>query len=387
MSPFKLLQDLENNHQKLYIQFGGQGGAWFKELHKYYDNPDFKPFFNAAIAGIEKTLEMVGDTPALPEGLAIRQWLENPDSIPSDAYLAIAPVSMPMIMVTQMAHVENVHLQGLSRESLIQHAAGATGHSQGLIMASFFALNKSGEEYYDALTKYVQYLFLMGIRAQEVYPYPFPDEKEVERSVANGVKDPAPMVAVLGESHEFIEDLVEKANPDLPDSEKIYVSLYNTPSNRILSSYRESLIRFHEKNKSVFEEKGMKYVYLRTSCPFHCVLMEPIKEKFAKDIEAIGFDYKGSDLQIPVISFADGRNLQNDSEIGMAMCHDLMVATLYWDKAMSFVSSNAEVPIILDFGPGKTSQRLSADTLKGLGSEKQIFAAAVAKDLKAILAG
>ena len=53
---------------------------------------------------------------------------------------------------------------------------------------------------------------------------------------------------------------------------------------------------------------------------------------------------------------------------------------------MKPVAENDEIGTVLDFGPGKTSLRLSVDTLKGMGCEKPVLGAAVPKDLKVILA-
>ena len=63
-------------------------------------------------------------------------------------------------------------------------------------------------------------------------------------------------------------------------AKKIFVSLYNTSANRILSGARGDLIAFHERYKAEFEAKQIKFVYLRSTCPFHCELMTPILEKF-----------------------------------------------------------------------------------------------------------
>ena len=53
-------------------------------------------------------------TVGLPHGLDARAWLDNEASIPSDDYLACAAVSIPMIQITQLAHLENLILKGIS---------------------------------------------------------------------------------------------------------------------------------------------------------------------------------------------------------------------------------------------------------------------------------
>ena len=97
------------------------------------------------------------------------------------------------------------------------------------------------------------------------------------------------------------------------------------------------MIKFHELNQAYLKENEVKYVYLRTTCPFHCEQMIPIREPFYADIDRIGFHFKGSDLKFPVISFYDGENLQKEESLGKKLCEDLMINTLYWDKSSTAV--------------------------------------------------
>jgi len=73
--------------------------------------------------------------------------------------------------------------------------------------------------------------------------------------------------------------------------------------------------------------------------------------------------------------------MQDDAEIGVLMYLDLAINPLYWDKSVKPVAGDSEITHILDFGPGKTTQRLSADTLKSMDCSTPILAAAVPKEL------
>ncbi len=382
----KLLQDAAAGNARFFLQFGGQGAPYLKELQTLYKEEKMRRFFEIALSAVSDALKRAGNTPALPFAVELKKWLEDETTAPSDDQLAIAGVSLGLIQATQLAHYEYLHQMGFDRQEMLKYTIAASGHSQGLITASFAALSLSGSDYETAIAKYIQYLFLMGVRAQETFTATFASDIEKATSEALGAKNPAPMVAVLGEEHPYVEGLVKVFNAHQSADKKIFVSLYNTPSNRIISGARSSLIAFHEQNKTAFEAKGIKYVYLRASCPFHCELMAPIKPRFAPDIEAIGFNYTGADLKFPVYSFADGSNLQNEGALGMRMCDDLMVQPLYWDKSMKPVADNMAITHILDFGPGKTSQRLSQETLQAFQREIPIFAVAFAKDLKILLA-
>lgn len=387
MSQSKIIAQAPAGQERLFVQFGGQGAPWYKELAKYYKEPSMKRFFDVVLKALEEERPTVDGTIGLPNGLDARAWLDNEASIPSDDYLACAAVSIPMIQITQLAHLENVILKGVSCKTLVSASEGSSGHSQGLIPASLVAMGLEGDEYYAMVAKYVKYLLYLGVRAQEAHPHFAASATEIERSEKAGNKVPAPMMAVVGESHETIQALVDQTNKELPADQQIYVSLYNSPVNRILSSYRSSLVRFTEMHGASLAEKKVKAVYLRTSCPFHCHLMEPIRGPFEADIKRIGFSFPGSVLKIPVYSFYDGRNLQQDKDIAIGMYLDMAINPLYWDKSMKPVASNSKVAAIVDFGPGKTSQRLSEETLEGLGAAgKRVLAVAVPKDLEALMA-
>lgn len=381
-----LLKKAQAGEAHFYVQFGGQGAPWYKELVKYYKEPAFKKFFDAGISALEEERPHVEGTPGLPEGIDARGWLEDDSKIPSEDYLSCAAVSIPMIQMAQLAHLENLLQNGFPMDQMIAHLAGTTGHSQGLIPASLVALGKTGDEYYDAVNLYTKYLLHLGVASQKAFPHFAPTAEELAKSEELGGKAPAPMVAVLGLEHADIQKKVDEVNATLPADQQIHMSLYNSPSNRILSSFRSSLVAFHEKFKAEIDEKAFKFVYLRTTCPFHCPLLNPTRDHFLPELKRIGFNYTGADLKVPVYSFYDGANLQESGDqLGVKMFEDMVLNTLYWEKSMSPAVANDKISHILDFGPGKTSQRLSMDTLKELGREIPVLGAAVPKDLKEIL--
>ncbi len=381
-----LLKQAQDNNARFYIQFGGQGAPWYKELAKFYKEPAFQKFFDAALAAVEEERPRVEGSVGLPHGIDVKGWLEDDSTIPSEDYLGCAAVSIAMIQMTQLVHVENLLQNGFSMNDLMANTLGTTGHSQGLIPASLMALTLSGDDYYAAVNKYMKYLLYLGVSAQKAFPFFDPTDEEVAQSESLGGKTPSPMVAVLGLDHAEVEKMVLEVNGGLDADKQIYVSLYNSPTNRILSSHRSSLIAFHEKYKADIDEKKFKFVYLRTTCPFHCKLMEPVRDIFIPEVQRIEFKYSGDELKVPVYSFFDGEDLRAQKDnLPVKMFEDMAINTLYWDKSMKPAVDDSKVTHILDFGPGKTSQRLSADTLKELGRELPVLGAAIPKDLKEIL--
>ena len=191
----KLMEDAAAGNARFYIQFGGQGAPWYKELAAYYKGGTMQPFFDVVLKALEEEVPGLDGAVGLPEGLEARKWLDDDSSLPAEDYLGCAAVSIPMIQITQLAHFENLHNNGYDRAKLIEYSKGATGHSQGLIPASLIAMGLSGDEYYANVAQYVKYLLYLGVRAQEAYPHFAPTEDEIKASEALGGKVPSPMVA------------------------------------------------------------------------------------------------------------------------------------------------------------------------------------------------
>ena len=314
----------------------------------------------------------------------VKKWLNGHESLPEDSFFSRSIVSMPMIQATQFSHLEFLRVSGVDLNKILENSIGATGHSQGLVTVSMMALGLKGDDYYEALENYTRFLIFLSLRSQEVFPHLTPSIDEIQMSKDLENNEPEPMAAVLGQDYQFVEEAVEEINASLPSSDKVYVSLYNTPRNQILSGTRKSLIRFNEKIFSEIKEKKLRYVYLESSVPFHCPLIKASIEIFEEDLKKITFPYSGKDLKIPVYSFSDGRNMQNDTNLGSELCKEIVIRPLYWGKSLSPLKE-AQVDAILDFGPARVSQRLSKDMLKSMGMDIPIIGLSDRKEQKKFL--
>ncbi len=376
---------LEEKNQKIFLQMGGQGSPWYRELKKLYDSKSLEKFFDTCFNAIDELRELTQHSVATPQGLRPREWLENESTVPSEDYLSIAGVSLVMIQMTQLAYFEQFRLK-YPYSKIKNIIGGASGHSQGLISMTLAALGLEGEEYYEALRLYMKYIVYLALRAQEVFPELNPSKEELELAEHLGLKDPSPMVAVLGNNHKIFEELVEKINTKLPESEKIYIGLYNTPTNRVLSSERKSLLLFYKENKEFLESNKIKYIFLKTTCPFHSPYMEQAINKVLEDMNKENFSYDMKDLKFPVYTFSNGQDYNSLNNLLAVMTRDLLVSTLYWNKVIQNIKDRQnEIAFIIDFGPGKTSQRLTQEILEDLNLEKSIYAMANPKESSIIL--
>ncbi|EMM99369.1 hypothetical protein LEP1GSC021_0542 [Leptospira noguchii str. 1993005606] len=385
MAIANFLNQVKASGGKLFLQFGGQGSPFLKEISKLYESePSLKEFFDVSFKAIAEEVPKL-DKKIIYSGYDFESWVKNPDSAPDENYLCSAPVSIVGIFLAQMGNYVTFTNKGFPVSELISNSIGATGHSQGVISSALIALGKEGSDFYSAFSKFLKFVLYIGYRAQELVGTYNPSETLLKANEEVGDKQPAPMVAVIGYSQKELEDRVKQTNNSLglSGSKAIYVSLYNTPDSNIVSGSPESLLEFRKQFKSEMDEKKVKFVYLRTTAPFHSPHMEDTNKTIPSDMEKIGFNFKGSDLKIPVYSIFDGRNMQSDSELGIPLFREMLIKTLYWDKAVKpFVTATNVTGI--DFGPSVVSQKL---TQANMGtSENKIYAVSSPKDIKVLLA-
>ncbi|MDH5656984.1 MAG: hypothetical protein OEZ34_13805, partial [Spirochaetia bacterium] len=330
-------------------------------------------------------LKEVGGHPFFTKGFDPLRWIQEPSSLPEEEYLEIAPVSIVMIQITQLAHFERARINGYSLPFLEKYSNAATGHSQGLISATLASVMQDGNAYYDLLDVYTRYAVYLGLRAQEAYPHPFASDDEKKRSGELGEHFPSPMAALLGSDHDTVRNWLADYNEGKPLKEMAHLSLVNSPDNRILSGDRNALIGFHTKYKDEFRSRKMKYVYLLTSAPFHSPLLADVPDLMKKDLKKIDFTIKGSDLKIPCYSFSDGMDLRQENDMGDRLSREMAVYTLDWQKSMDPVIKDSSITHILDFGPGKTSSRLTGQILESAGRKCDLISASLPRDYKILM--
>lgn len=372
----QLLERARDGDARFFLVFGGQGSGWFKELHGYYQDPAIRPLIELCVEAMREELPYLEPGVALPHGLDVLAWLRDETTIPTPEYLACAGVSVPLIFVTQLAVLASIQQHGGDLAELLRYTVGSSGQSQGLCTASMLSLGR-GVRDPDTVRQWTKLLFFIGTRAQEVYPSIEPTADEREQSAA--VNDwrnasPTPMVAVVGAPPALLRQRLSWFNSKMGLDRQIHVSLSYTSERVVLSGHRSALIAFNAWNRSVFAEHGIKYVYIRTTCPFHCAMMTPIRPRLEADLARIGLRYPGRALQLPVYSFSDGRNLQHDAEIAVKLYLDVLINPLDWRKALAPVP-RLPVTHVIDIGPGNENRHISRQVLAEIGCQTPILSA------------
>lgn len=368
---------------RFFLSFGGQGAGWFDELRNYFADPRLRPLLESCLEAMREELPYVDVDRALPHGFQVERWLEDPSTLPSRDYLVLVGVSVPLIFLTQLAAVSRFTDFGLELGQLLRYTRGASGQSQGLFAACLHALGGSAARRAEAARQFAKFLFYLGARSQETYPFPRATGEEIERSAAvstwrNG--HPSPMVAVVeGKGNGARADLerrIRHFNSKLSCDRQVYISLTFSSSRVVLSGHRRALIDFNAEHRSYLLEHDIKYVYVRTTCPFHSPLMDPIRPVVEADFARIGSGLSGADLQVPVYSSYDGRNLQDDEEATMGLILDALIHPLDVRLALRPVCEDSEITHVIDFGPGQESRHLIGHVLADLGCAKPVVSAA-----------
>ena len=153
------------------------------------------------------------------------------------AYLASAPVSSPLILLSQMVHLGEFLDESLS----VQHFAAAAGHSQGAAAA----IAAASCDFADPLSvahaarRYARCLMWSGLRAQAATAHAIALQEPalllslgsgaIESGVGGGGKEfpPMCMLAVSGVTLSSLVELIAKVNAGLPAGARLGVTLQN----------------------------------------------------------------------------------------------------------------------------------------------------------------
>lgn len=119
--------------------FGGQGNVddYFSELTRLHSTYGalLEPLFGRCVLALSSQVssDEAAATGLYSRGFDIAQWIKSPETRPPLSYLVSAPISMPLIGLTQLLAfwvvVQVLRLPSFGE--LLSRFKGTTGHSQG----------------------------------------------------------------------------------------------------------------------------------------------------------------------------------------------------------------------------------------------------------------
>jgi len=354
----------------IYSIFGGQGNIveYFDELREVYNT--YPSFVGDLVTRSAELLHNLARDPRAEKlyakGLDVMEWLRSPDATPDNDYLVSAPVSLPLIGLVQLCHYQvlgkglGVH-PGILRERI----RGATGHSQGIVVAAATAAANSWElfEKYagDALT----ILFWIGARSQQVFPRTSLTPGTLRDSIDNSEGEPTPMLSIRDLPQREVQKHIDATNQYLPEDRHIAISLVNSPRNMVVTGPPISLYGLNlqlrkvkaptglDQNRIPHTERKVRFVnrFLPITAPFHSKYLADATKLIDQDLSDVKID--ASSLGIAVYNTGTGEDLRETvkGDIVPTLVRMITRDSVQWEKATRFPGATH----VLDFGPGGIS--------------------------------
>jgi fatty acid synthase subunit beta len=365
-----LLRAVSDRKAKIYSIFGGQGNIeeYFEELRELWVT--YPGFVDELITKSAELLQSLSLHPAAeklyPKGLDVLTWLRKPETTPDVDYLISAPVSFPLIGLVQLAHYQvTCRVFGMDPATFLSRISGATGHSQGVVLAAATAAATTWESWLDTSAAALTILFWIGARSQQVFPRTSLTPTMLRESVDHGEGTPTPMLSIRDLPLSEVQRHIEKTNHYLPQDRHIGISLINSPRNLVVAGPPQSLCGLNtqlrkvkaptglDQNRIPYTDRKVRFVnrFLPITAPFHSKYLGAATELLDADLKDIVIDSKA--LAIPVFDTNTGKDLRTEVQgnVVPALIRMITRDVVNWETATVFPGATH----ILDFGPGGIS--------------------------------
>ncbi|WP_156685907.1 type I polyketide synthase [Mycobacterium sp. Marseille-P9652] len=327
------------------VAFGGQGSAWLETLEELVSSAGIESDLATLVGETELLLEpvekeLVVVRPIGFEPLAWVRALAAEDPIPSDKHLTSAAVSIPGVLLTQIAAVRALARQGMDWAAAPPVAVA--GHSQGVLAVE--ALKAGGARDVELLAM----AQLIGAAGTLV----------ARRRGISVLGDRPPMVSVTNADPERIGRLLDEFAQDVRTVLPPVLSIRNGRRSVVITGTPEQLSRFELYCRQISEkEEADRKNKLRGGDVFAPVF-DPVQVEvgFHTPRLADGIDIVGG--------WAEQVGL--DVALARELAEAILVRRVDWVEEITRVNE-AGARWILDLGPGDILTRLTAPVIRGLG--------------------
>ncbi|WP_156746721.1 type I polyketide synthase [Mycobacterium sp. E2733] len=327
------------------VAFGGQGSAWLETLEELVSSAGIESDLATLAGEVELLLEPVAKELVVvrPIGFEPLAWvraLAAEDPVPSDKHLTSAAVSIPGVLLTQIAAVRALARQGMDLKATPPVAVA--GHSQGVLAVE--ALKAAGARDAELLAM----AQLIGAAGTLV----------ARRRGISVLGDRPPMVSVTNADPERIGRLLDEFAQDVRTVLPPVLSIRNGRRSVVITGTPEQLSRFELYCQQISEkEEADRKNKLRGGDVFSPVF-DPVQVEvgFHTPRLADGIDIVGG--------WAEKVGL--DVALARELTEAILVRRVDWVEEISRVH-DAGARWILDLGPGDILTRLTAPVIRGLG--------------------
>ncbi|HEU4360851.1 MAG TPA: fatty acid synthase subunit beta domain-containing protein, partial [Mycobacterium sp.] len=330
------------------VAFGGQGSTWLETLEELVSS-----------AGIEAELAtLVGEADLLlgpiakelvvvrPIGFEPLRWvraLAAEDPVPPVKQLTSAAVSVPGVLLTQIAAVRALARQGMDLSATPPVAVA--GHSQGVLAVE--ALKAAGA----ADVQLLAIAQLVGAAGTLV----------ARRRGISILGDRPPMVSVTNVDPARIHQLLEEFAADVRTVLPPVLSIRNGRRAVVITGTPEQLSRFELYCEQIAEKEAADRKNKVRGGAVFAPVFEPVQVEvgFHSPRLADGIDIVGK--------WAEKVGLDAEGvALARAMTEAILVRHVDWVDEVTALS-DAGAQWILDLGPGDILTRLTAPVIRGLG--------------------
>ncbi|CAN5795051.1 type I polyketide synthase [soil metagenome] len=327
------------------VAFGGQGSAWLETLEELVSSAGIESDLATLAGEADLLLEPVARELVVvrPIGFEPLRWvraLAAEEPVPTAKQLTSAAVSVPGVLLTQIAAFRALARQGLDVAAVPPVAVA--GHSQGVLAVEALKAGGSQDVQLLALAQ------LIGAAGTLV----------ARRRGISVLGDRPPMVSVTNADPERIYALLDEFAQDVRTVLPPVLSIRNGRRSVVITGTPEQLSRFELYCEQIAEkEEAERKNKLRGGAVFRPVF-EPVQVE-------VGFHSpRLSDGVELVAQWAEKIGL--DVEQARSMTESILVKQVDWVDETSALN-DAGAKWILDLGPGDILTRLTAPVIRGLG--------------------
>ncbi len=243
-----------------------------------------------------------------------------------------------------------IFLVGASIYSLLRDQYGVTpdvvaGHSSGEYTALFAA---EGMTFPDGL-------YLLKKRAQ------FMEDATK--------KYPGAMLAVLGVSHDDLQEICKKYDVENDAAHVAQIVNYNSSTQLVVSGTRRALEGVHHDVKAM----GAKAIFLNVDGAFHSRLMDESAKLFAQYLVKVDF----KDLKMPLVNNVNAEMITASDQVKESIEHQMNSNVAWWPSMQQF----KDCDVIAEIGPGTGYAKM----LKREWPDKDIVSVNTSEDIEQLL--
>ncbi|CRK49180.1 Fatty acid synthase [Rhodococcus sp. RD6.2] len=332
------------------LAFGGQGAAWLDSLEELIrDNglePDLTDLVNQAaalVAPVAQDLLVVRPIGFDPIGWILERDVADEDAIdagPSAEALTSASVSMPGVLLTQLAALRALRLQGLDPAQVAPVAV--IGHSQGVVASDSVADGGESDGELLAISQ------LIGAAAVLVG----------RRRGIVGSGERSPMLAVSDVDPARMQAVVDEIAAAVSAESAPVLAIRNGRRRVVISGPPAQLTRVQQRAEQIAEEESAEREAKKRGGNVFSPIFEPVSVE-------VGFHHPAFADAVDIVgSWAArcGLDVDRAARLARACLTDPVDWVAEVDSAVA-----AGAAWILDLGPGELLTRMTTGPLRGSG--------------------